>query len=324
VLQVVLLFSIVSFINCACPSNTTLGSNNLCYRAYPTSASWAVAENTCCTSGGHLASVPDAFTNAWLSGFADAPLARRNYWMGGNYMGNMWTWSDCERFMYTSWAPGQGSNGNCIYQQITDGVWYSDDCNLRMPFVCEYEQVGIHKLCACMNGTMTTTMGPMTTTTMKKTTGMPGNCPSPDWSYNAVTNKCYYVSAQALNWNDSLTFCKQNFSASLATIHSDAENVIITTLYDQKFPDNVNPNPWVWIGLYDGQLTGNYSWIDGSPLDFMDWYPGYPSGPYACVHMDMELDSKSNRELGRWTNDNCSISGMNGWPNVGFVCELKF
>lgn len=91
-----------------CPSGTTKGVNGLCYKAYTTESTWNQSEATCMKNNGHLASITDAYTNAFLFNYTSGNNQMSNYWIGGttNIIGGNWSWSDGQKFSYSYWASG--------------------------------------------------------------------------------------------------------------------------------------------------------------------------------------------------------------------------
>ncbi|XP_062334855.1 C-type lectin domain family 4 member M-like isoform X6 [Osmerus eperlanus] len=90
-----------------------------------------------------------------------------------------------------------------------------------------------------------------------------------DTSFSAGWQKigcsCYYVSTVMKTWTDSRQDC----------IGRGADLVIINSLEEQKFLDNLNKT--VWIGLTDTVTEGNFIWVDGTPLTTPTyWYSPQP------------------------------------------------
>ncbi|XP_062334857.1 CD209 antigen-like protein B [Osmerus eperlanus] len=76
---------------------------------------------------------------------------------------------------------------------------------------------------------------------------------------------CYYVSTEQKTWSDSRQDCRGR----------GADLVIINSLEEQDFLNNLNKN--VWIGLTDTVTEGNFIWVDGTPLTTPTyWYRNQP------------------------------------------------
>jgi hypothetical protein len=91
-----------------CSNGTIQSPNKNCYKIFTQPSTWYLAETACIQSGGHLASIQDVFTNAYLVGIADEGLNSDDYWLGGttNFRGGNWSWSDFKSFSYTNWLKG--------------------------------------------------------------------------------------------------------------------------------------------------------------------------------------------------------------------------
>uniref|UniRef100_A0AC34GSL2 C-type lectin domain-containing protein n=1 Tax=Panagrolaimus sp. ES5 TaxID=591445 RepID=A0AC34GSL2_9BILA len=83
------------------------------------------------------------------------------------------------------------------------------------------------------------------------------------------------------------------FNGNLVTIHDMFSNVFVVDQAKHFFQENF------WFGLMDLMSVGNWSWIDGTPTDFLDWDRGQPKkkNGYDCGAMILSS--------GRWMSDNC-------------------
>lgn len=95
---------------------------------------------------------------------------------------------------------------------------------------------------------------------------------------------CYRIGSTAENWQEARQICK-SFGADLASIHNQRENSFVRRLAVSHGEVN---------GLYLGAtLTGkgnDFVWIDGTPWDYSDFYPGFPmNGLGSCVVMDTQV-----------------------------------
>uniref|UniRef100_A0A914BXJ3 C-type lectin domain-containing protein n=1 Tax=Acrobeloides nanus TaxID=290746 RepID=A0A914BXJ3_9BILA len=187
-----------------CPEGSFQGVNGKCYKGINQLKTWHQAEVDCYLTGGHLASVTDTFTNAFISSVAkNVSITAADYWLGGtsNYVNGSWAWSNFDQFKYTNWIKGPLNNtiGYCLSQLTSNTLWASESCANEKPYVCEYSQIP----CA------------------------PAPCP-PGWFYANALQKCYlYQNSGAITWNDALTYC-QNINSSLASIHSLGENIMMS------------------------------------------------------------------------------------------------
>ena len=77
----------------------------------------------------------------------------------------------------------------------------------------------------------------------------------------------YYCSTQSTTWPAAQANCAA-LGGNLAVINSAAENnFLATNLTTQN----------AWIGLSDFASEGHFSWVNGDPLTYTNWYPGQPN-----------------------------------------------
>lgn len=154
----------------------------------------------------------------------------------------------------------------CLSINLRNGLWSSNDCFLRLPFICLYAKTG------AADTTVATRAATPTCPAPKKCPACPprSTCPPPPkcppsivctprpkpppcpsgWTYLALTSKCYKVAFiedlaciavfQYFNGGrsgfDAVTLCIGN-NAVLTSIHSYAENSFLTgTLRDYSLP----------------------------------------------------------------------------------------
>jgi len=103
-------------------------------------------------------------------------------------------------------------------------------------------------------------------------------------------NSCYYHWSMAhYTWPAAERECRRR-GMRLASLHSQQEQDFVTGLIGGSSGESA------WIGLTDAVAEGEYRWSDGSPLDYLNWCPGYPDGG-DCV-------SASGSE-GAWFDNPC-------------------
>uniref|UniRef100_A0AC34G4J1 C-type lectin domain-containing protein n=1 Tax=Panagrolaimus sp. ES5 TaxID=591445 RepID=A0AC34G4J1_9BILA len=100
------------------------------------------AESHCRRLIGHLASLSDAFTNAYVAQQAEKLFqgsGTSDAWLGGNNLKDptSWTWTDNSPFAFTNWANSSGVQGNkCTAIGFANGLWMADDCFESKPYIC--------------------------------------------------------------------------------------------------------------------------------------------------------------------------------------------
>jgi hypothetical protein len=105
-------------------------------------------------------------------------------------------------------------------------------------------------------------------------------CPPLSWYVNG---KCYRLTDAAANWEESQQRCKAyGDTFNLASFHSQEDFFWVTTMLrirtgiDQIF----------WLGLNDIEKEGNFKWIDGTNVDYVEWQQMEPNdriGAEDCV-----------------------------------------
>jgi hypothetical protein len=102
-----------------------------------------------------------------------------------------------------------------------------------------------------------------------------------------------------LPWREAQAYC-ENLGGYLATISSASENEFV-----ENIADPINDD--VWIGLTDEANEGNWEWVTGERLMFVNWEYYNPDGGEGENYVEMHRD-------GTW-NDLPVTSSM------CFVCE---
>uniref|UniRef100_A0AC34GGP5 C-type lectin domain-containing protein n=1 Tax=Panagrolaimus sp. ES5 TaxID=591445 RepID=A0AC34GGP5_9BILA len=95
--------------------------------------------------------------------------------------------------------------------------------------------------------------------------------------YFEPTNSCYGVFSYQLDqkWSNAESYC-ESFGGHLVSVHSYAEFRLIGAFaaYGKYAP---------WSGLFSNDGGRSWQWSDRSPVDYLPWQPGYPSGSGPCV-----------------------------------------
>uniref|UniRef100_A0AC34FAF4 C-type lectin domain-containing protein n=1 Tax=Panagrolaimus sp. ES5 TaxID=591445 RepID=A0AC34FAF4_9BILA len=118
-------------------------NSSICYSFVSEPSEFIEAEISCQSSGGHLASISDGFTNVLLAQYAKKTLVgATDFWIGGQDLGkkDTWIWVDGANFTYTNWAPEEPvelPGFDCLGLTIAKGLWYTYDCYKLKPYVCE-------------------------------------------------------------------------------------------------------------------------------------------------------------------------------------------
>uniref|UniRef100_A0A914CP89 C-type lectin domain-containing protein n=1 Tax=Acrobeloides nanus TaxID=290746 RepID=A0A914CP89_9BILA len=125
-----------------------------------------------------------------------------------------------------------------------------------------------------------TSVVPIVTTATTTTTTSPVSTCDPTWTYFSETQDCYKAFTTKLDFTDANSTCI-SLGGHLVSIHSSSEEAFIYTLAAQASSPSLQPD-YFWLGLYAATYP-NYSWLDGTPLDYTNWTMGAPSSTmYLC------------------------------------------
>lgn len=105
----VLVLTCVDLCTAGCPSGAVQGlSDDVCYDYNMLSESWYEAEENCQLSGGHLASVRNAFLNSFLLDKLGSKFRAESFWLGPSVgvTSTNWSWTDGSAFKYADWPKG--------------------------------------------------------------------------------------------------------------------------------------------------------------------------------------------------------------------------
>uniref|UniRef100_A0A914WMN6 C-type lectin domain-containing protein n=1 Tax=Plectus sambesii TaxID=2011161 RepID=A0A914WMN6_9BILA len=127
------------------------------------------------------------------------------------------------------------------------------------------------------------------------------------------------MSTTGLHYVDAENYCQaQGTGGHLASIHSRFELQFVGDLMERS--TGLNSLYWIGLDSLRSQNVNNYSWIDGTALDFTNWLPGQPADPtnQPCACMWGPRDMSPIEKQLTWVTDTCSDCLYNLW----FVCEL--
>ncbi|XP_041483463.1 echinoidin-like [Lytechinus variegatus] len=145
-------------------------------------------------------------------------------------------------------------------------------------------------------------------------------CPS---LWTSFGQHCYRYFSYNMTWERAEQFCR-GFSVPslgsgdpdmdslghLVSIHSQAENDFVFTLFKSSAPKE--GSKYMWIGLHDATLDGSHAWVDGTDIRYTNWIPGQPDnvGREDCSEI-------VNTRSGDWNDVRCTFTRASC-----FICKL--
>ena len=280
-------------------------------------ATWPQAEASCVANGGHLASVNSAAENNFLANILTnqtAWIGLNDEASEGNFT---WTNGDPVSYTNWYEDQPNNYNGSQDYvEMLSDGLW-NDQYNYKvleyiMEIPCSpvvqtggkapgsFFSVGTHTIqyaldASCGGATCSFTVTVeasleiecpenITEVCPAGQTGVYVNWPTP--TANTCCSDCtggeyipgfiymgsynghyYYCSVQPSTWENASASCS-TYGGYLAAIGSAGEN---------NFLANILTLQSAWIGLNDANSEGNFTWSNGDPLTYTNWYPQQPN-----------------------------------------------
>ncbi|XGW31390.1 hypothetical protein V3C99_009952 [Haemonchus contortus] len=300
--MLLLLFGLSPLISAfTCPANTIYHAEfNRCYKFSPDTLPFYMAEEACQTLGGHLVSFQEGLENAMVAETAQQQRIGSPFWIGLNKLnGNQWGYTDGSQFSFANWQDGNQSSSapnTCAVSTLPDGTWQSIACSQSRAYVCAIS-----------------TIVPVVTCPPCPTLGCPpARCQS-GWTYFAKTNSCYKYFLWA-SFENAENVCKAN-GGHLASIHSLEENNFVAGM-GMSGITYTNDADLTWIGLKQATYptSKDWTWTDGSPVDFLFWAPTQPDdagGSEHCVEVFSDHTGKDPSKDGnyqRWNDMPCATN----------------
>eukprot|EP01083_Nonionella_stella_P092245 258166_1 len=116
-----------------------------------------------------------------------------------------------------------------------------------------------------------------------------------------------WVGPQTTDFFTADNYCEEQYDTSLASVHSEDENIEISNLCTANAATQV-----CYIGLNDGGIEGTFVWADGSHLDYL------PSSfePDNAEHGDVYEDCVAVMSGGEWLDTTCNL-----YHPHSFICN---
>ena len=113
------------------------------------------------------------------------------------------------------------------------------------------------------------------------------------------------------SWEEAQQFC-ESMGGHLATVNDDFENLRLYRLMKDSGYDSA------YFGLTRSNVTGQWRWVNGEPVTYMNWNPGEPNNERGRERYGMYYWKHQYT----W-NDGDFGNGTVG-DNTAFICEWDF
>jgi hypothetical protein len=185
------------------------------------------------------------------------------YWTDGLRVYGEWIWNNGEAWQsYKSfWAEGHPHEcrsshhcRHCLAFSGKTGEWKSENCSKAHSYICKIPPVSATELLShqskCLDGWSYVTSSPESS----------GMCYQRKWVVNSG------------DWTFYRNTCREA-GGDLVSIHSKEQN---EAFIDWATPVCTKEFVWSPIGLFRA-VDGNWTWTDGTPVDYFNWRKGEPS-----------------------------------------------
>lgn len=238
-------------------------------------------------------------------------------------------WLDSSNSEYKNWKNKSDENMKdmCAIVKRTakhDSKWFRLDCKEESEVVCKRRknspsttERAITKSTIFSTTTSEVTFAPSTEqptlpTTPSTSTIRPLHCKS---GWKQFGKKCYQVTDKYRKTEENQEICEK-WNSNLSSVHSDAENVFIASLYDKN--KHIQPDSLIYFQLGAGSSeVPHFYWIDNSEWNYHKWMPGYPALDENSKSLRILVDPKGLDDTTFWIN-----TRLEGYFDVAFgVCS---
>ncbi|GMT09078.1 hypothetical protein PFISCL1PPCAC_375 [Pristionchus fissidentatus] len=252
-----------------CPAGYEVWFDGICSKSLSTSTmKFADAKNQCTSQNGHLPILRnDMDQNRLITSYSSIAWM----WLDLSCDGQNFVWRDGTVATYTKFNGDQKcdstSKNQIIYITTSSGVWTSTtNANENANGICELND----RSYVCDNHELV--------------------------QMGKGEDTCYRVETAALHWTDAEANCETQ-NATLATIHDQSTNDFLRRT---AVANSMMGGLLLGLKLQD---NGNYSWSDGSALDYNNFAPGFPDTFYGeCASMATGFTP------GQWMNMDCGVT----------------
>ncbi|XP_066921242.1 lymphocyte antigen 75-like isoform X2 [Clytia hemisphaerica] len=244
-----------------CGNGYVKSSNGLyCYKLMTDQKTFNDAKAACVADKATLAAIPGPSEQKLLTSLLTKLNSPSNVWIGIQYSlsSQQYQWIKNVPVTFTKWFNRQPNPafGNFSKVGVNTGLepmlWRAAKGNEELPFFCQKRT------------DLTTTASPKTT---------PGQVQPCYKGWSEHNGYCYYVNQFTMSFVDAEKNCSnlaQN--AHAASIWNTKENDFVKVLVYNR----TGSNPFTWLGLDNEGLVNGFRWKDGTPLNYLNWYPSRP------------------------------------------------
>uniref|UniRef100_A0A8B9EAP9 C-type mannose receptor 2 n=1 Tax=Anser cygnoides TaxID=8845 RepID=A0A8B9EAP9_ANSCY len=233
------------------PSPTgTLFYHNSTYRILQKPLRWHEALLLCETLNATLATIPDPYSQAFLTQAVSS--LRAPLWIGlaNNEGGRSYSWLTEENLFYANWQDGEPQQvAGCSYMDA-DGSWRTAGCDTKL-------QGGICQV-------------------LRRAVGPPaprwsysGSCPKSleDSSWIPFRDHCYTFHMEiTLGQKDAMRRC-QKVGGTVLSIQDETENVFVW----EHLQAYEGPSKGAWLGMTFNPKGGTLVWHDNTAVNYSNW-----------------------------------------------------
>lgn len=266
-----------------------------CFKYVPTKMDWTSANAFCQGFGGsvYLATISNKFEEDFLLLLINDPsiTTKSGVWIGlQSPQGNgTYSWIDSKwPVLYTNWAQSQPATAagkqQCVSSNLNGG-WAVMPCSFHLPFVCK----------------LSTANPPVTPPAPN------AQCPDAGWIPEVNGTKCFlFMLMDTKSYLDATLTCSRQ-QATLVSISGIRENIKLITAVGAI----TNQVASFWTGLHKYSSSG-YQWADNSPVSFMYWDKGEPSGQTGRGNHEDCVEMQTWN--GKWNDLDCGLKR-------GYICQ---
>ncbi|XP_017569678.1 macrophage mannose receptor 1-like isoform X2 [Pygocentrus nattereri] len=273
-------------------SKTFIRFGNSYYMLVQTNLTWQEAELYCEAEGAKLASIRDAFTEAYID--LQTYKLRQPLWIGLNSLetDGYFHWIDKWELNMVRWGSNEPKKDRpCVYVDV-GGTWKSAQCNQTLYSVCKKSAdiaptPPAHYLGVCPNQTEE----------------------EPTMTWLPFKGNCYAFVKRSVPWNTASQICMSRGTNLVSILDPMEENFLDT--YIKFFGDDYRH---FWMGLFKNH-AGQWLWVDKSVLSYFKLRQMIADHEFLHLRIhESTLDCASFAASGTWQKQHCE-------DHAPFICK---